>query len=180
MDGLIQTCHEYFAAAYLEADTPKGLFTTGGGTPPLAASIPVTNWFLPVITFPDSDDVYLQLPLVRLPSDVYLPGGITARLSWCTPATSGSARWQMQTGFALDGESLDAAINAVQAVVTPATAAALDLITTEFALDLTGAAPGAALYAFIERDPAHGDDDLGDAAHLVGVELIYQRRVVLG
>jgi hypothetical protein len=111
-------------------------------------------------------------------------GGLSLRLLWSTPATTGSARWTVETAYVMpidgDQDDLDPAFNTATAVVSPASASATVLIKADFtALDTTDMRAGALLFLRIGRTPGHASDDLGNDANLIGVELQYQRRMVL-
>jgi hypothetical protein len=183
-EGLIQTCREYFRAAVAVGASAQSLLDISAATDDPTPTVVVgTNQRYGVLTFTDGQASYARLA-VRLPPDWYVPGGLTARLLWSTPATSGSARWTVDTAYVMpidgDQDDLDPAFNAEDVVLSPASAAADVLIKADFAtLDLTNARAGALLFLRIGRDPADGDDDLGDDANLIGVELQYQRRMVL-
>jgi len=179
-DGLIQTCREFWNAAFADGATARPTFDITAATDnPTPAIIAGTNQRYAALTFGDGATMYARR-ILRLPEDLYLPGGLSARLLWNTPATSGNARWTIETAFAVPGDALDPAFNTADAVVTAANAGASRLITSEFAsLDLTGAAVGALLFLRIGRTPGHASDTLGNTADLIGVELTYQRRMVL-
>lgn len=151
--------------------------------PPTPAVLSGSNFDRPVLTFPNSgsDDVY---HMHRMPTDWYVPGGLAARIEWCTPATSGNMRWAFYTAFAMpidgDQDDLDAAYNTLDEVVTPASSTVNGFQQSVFtSLNLTGARPGAMLLFVLERESGHASDTLADDAHLIGLELIYQRRIVL-
>lgn len=182
MDGLLLPCREYYRAAVDNPDLSAQSLLSGG-TPAVPEDIAASsNWNLAGLTFPDAGAAYADLQ-VRLPTDWYIDGGLTAVLFWSTPASTGSARWVAYTAYvmAIDGDqdTIDPSPNAEQAMVAAAASNADRLIATSFDLDTTNARPGALLYLEVGRTPDDGDDDLGDDAHLIGIELQYTRRVVL-
>lgn len=178
-DGLILPWREYLKAAVEEPSSVARALLGVFGTNPTPAVIAGSNSDTAVLSFDDGGigDIYHHLVL---PQDWYPAGGLSARLFWITPATSGSARWGFYSSFAAAGATVDPVFNAGSFAVTAAAAAAGLLCVTDFAaIDVTGAAPGALCVFSVERDPTHGDDDLGDAANLIGLEFSYQRLIVL-
>lgn len=142
-----------------------------------------SNQSYPVLRFPDATAAYVRR-WTRLPDDLYVAAGLALRLLWSTPASAGNARWTTETAYVMpidgDQDDLDPTFNAADAVTTPAATNAGRLILSEFtALDPTGLRPGALFLLQIGRDPDHVDDDLGDDVHLISVELVYQRLVIL-
>lgn len=184
MDGLLLPCTDRIAAAINNAGTAvPGIDVLGGGAGPTPTIRGGSNVDRAVLTFPDGVSAAVAQWEIPLPSDFYPSGGLALRLLWSTPATSGNMRWNLYTQFVMpidgDQDDLDAALNTPSAVVTPASAAADTLIASDIDLDLTGARAGALLTIDIERDPTEVADTLADDADLIGLELTYQRRVVL-
>lgn len=178
--GEIVTCREYWPAALQWED---GAYTVGLDlpvtNPPTEEVVTGSNQSYPCLRFPDAAVAYVRR-WTRLPSDLYVPGGLALRLLWSTPATSGSVQWTAETAFVAQGDSLDPAFNAASQVIQAAEALSGALAKSDFTvLDMTGAEGGALLILQIGRDASDSDDVLADDVNLIGIELQYQRLVVL-
>lgn len=178
-DGLILPEREHWPAAFADGATARPCFditaATDNPTPTIVAGM---NQRYAVLTFPDGQLSYARKTF-KLPEDVYLPGGLTARLLWSTPAIVGNVEWSIETAFVDTDDDLDPAFSLPTDVIAPAGAVADTLQRSEVALDLTGAVAGALLLLRIGRDATDSDDILADDVNLIGVELDYQRRLVL-
>jgi hypothetical protein len=177
-DGLILPSREYWPAAVQSGAGALEALDLPATNPAVVTLITGSNQSYPALKFANGG-ASLARRLVRLPPDCYVPGGIAARLLWSTPATSGDMRWTAETAFVDESADLDPAFNAADEFVQTVEAVAGALAKTDAALDTTGAVAGALMILQIGRDSADGDDTLADDAHLIGVELQYQRLIVL-
>lgn len=179
MDGLILPCREYWPVAVQAGAAAVSALDLPVNDPATEVVVSGSNQDYPALEFPNSG-ASLARRLVRLPADFYPSGGLALRLLWSTPANSGDMRWTVETAFVDESGDLDPTFNAADEVIQTAEAVAGALAHTAFvALDATGAVAGALAILQIGRDAADGGDTLADDARLIGIELQYQRRVVL-
>jgi hypothetical protein len=178
MDGLILPCREYWPAAILDGASAIQALDLPAADAATPAAIAGSNQAYAALTFPDAVLTYARRH-VGLPEDLYPAGGLSLRLFWTTPAIVGSVRWSAETAYVAEDDDLDPVFNPVGEVVTPAPAVADVLATSTLDLDLTNLAAGALLLLRIGRDATDSDDDLVDDVNLIGVEFVYQRRIVL-
>jgi len=179
MDGLILPCREYWPAAVQSED---GSYAVNLDLPdtnaPTEELVVGTNQSLPVLRFPDAAVAKVRR-WIRLPSDLYVAGGLALQIFWRTVATSGDVNWEAETAFVDTGASLDPTFTGATEIASPAEAVSGALAKSSIDLDVTGAVAGALLCLQLTRDASDSDDNLVDAVDLIGIELQYQRLVVL-
>jgi hypothetical protein len=135
----------------------------GGSTP----AERYTAW-----TFPNSGSFYVDF-LVALKG--YAAGGLTLRLGWGSPATTGNCVWQAAIRrISDDADDMDTAHTYDYNTVTGAAPTAThelsyDNITFTSGADMDSWAEGEMAILRILRDSAHASDTLADTCYLWGL-----------
>jgi len=159
------------AGAYEEG----GWSYAAGGNPDAATNACHfgTNTIFGSVEFLDSSTAYYHNKL-WLPSD--WTGAVDVRLAWNTAATTGNAKWQIQTTCVAAGETLDPAWNTASTVTQAAQGTTLLMsVASMTGITTTGCAAGELMFFRVLRNPADAADTLGASAFLVEVELTYRR-----
>jgi len=110
-----------------------------------------------------------------LPEDLADTSDVFIILLWSSPATSDSARWEIDYAIVAEDDTTDGSgVNSGQSIGPSATANGL--VSTSFTIDNSEFSDGDDLIILrITRNHDHADDELGDVAHLKAVGIKFKR-----
>ena len=130
-----------------------------------------------VMDFADTGGALSMQGTFLLPADTSIAGGLTLRIIWQTTATSGNAKWSVQTAStAVDStETDDPSYNAADTATVAAPGVASRLVKTDIPLTTTGLAAGELLHLKVSRDGGDAADTIGATARISAVDILLVR-----
>lgn len=165
----------WIPAAFCDHGVATSVWSTGGG----GAGFPNdtcdvgTNTTFGDLAFLDSGTQTAMFSF-RLPSD--WTSTVDLSLVWYTTATTGNAVFQVQTGCASAGDTLDPALNAAQLLTDAAQGVASRMNTADqTTVTMTGCVAGDLVFMKVLRDPTHASDTIAATADVVGADVTYRR-----